>query len=303
MEKLKCELCGSVSFTKTDDGMYMCDYCGCKYTKDQAVAIISGTVETTIGSSEFNRLVSNAEKQIELNQNASETINRIIKEFPAEYQGYYLYIKYLFNLVNNSKSIYDLLFEADKVKEYYQVLIKILDNHTSITKEGFYNYWNSCFEKIYSQLVEGTITGLYRCYHFPSNYDVHPLISKAHDLGYNNANVLNQNNIYIFRNNAINKEQLFLFSNSNYTYPNTIRFVFGKELTFTVPYDNDYTIMIDYSIENAETNISEILKKAEKDMLLYVHTYYKCLCGNDLHSAFFGNKLKCSKCKTVYDRV
>lgn len=43
MNKLKCELCGGVDFVRTDEGMFQCQFCGCKYTLDQAKTILSGT--------------------------------------------------------------------------------------------------------------------------------------------------------------------------------------------------------------------------------------------------------------------
>ena len=42
MNKLQCELCGSVDFVRTDDGMFQCQFCGCKYTLEQAKTILSG---------------------------------------------------------------------------------------------------------------------------------------------------------------------------------------------------------------------------------------------------------------------
>ena len=52
MQKLQCELCGSVDIVRTDDGFFQCQHCGCKYTLEQAKALLS-TVETTIGRSEL----------------------------------------------------------------------------------------------------------------------------------------------------------------------------------------------------------------------------------------------------------
>lgn len=43
MKKLQCELCGSVDFVRTDDGMFQCQCCGCKYTIEQAKTILNGT--------------------------------------------------------------------------------------------------------------------------------------------------------------------------------------------------------------------------------------------------------------------
>ena len=92
MKKLQCELCGSIEIIKTDNDLFQCQMCGCKYTLEQAKSLISGVVETTIGNSEFNRLVSNAETQIKLGNYVEAIINTdlMMNEFPNCYQGYWL---------------------------------------------------------------------------------------------------------------------------------------------------------------------------------------------------------------------
>ena len=39
MQKLQCELCGSVDIIRTDDGFFRCEHCGCKYTLEPAKAV------------------------------------------------------------------------------------------------------------------------------------------------------------------------------------------------------------------------------------------------------------------------
>ena len=56
MQKPQCELCGSVDIVRTDGGFFKCQHCGCKYTLEQAKALLS-TVETTIGTAELERLL------------------------------------------------------------------------------------------------------------------------------------------------------------------------------------------------------------------------------------------------------
>ncbi len=67
MQKLQCELCGSVDITRTDDGFFRCEHCGCKYTLEQAKAML-GTVETTIGTAELEQLLKNAKTQYDLGE-------------------------------------------------------------------------------------------------------------------------------------------------------------------------------------------------------------------------------------------
>jgi ribosomal protein L7/L12 len=47
MEILKCELCGSTSFTKIDD-MFTCDYCKTKYSLSEAKKIIEALQKTEL---------------------------------------------------------------------------------------------------------------------------------------------------------------------------------------------------------------------------------------------------------------
>jgi len=42
MGTLICELCGGAAFTRTEDGFFRCDGCGCKYSAEQARAMLSG---------------------------------------------------------------------------------------------------------------------------------------------------------------------------------------------------------------------------------------------------------------------
>lgn len=47
MQKLQCELCGSIDFVRTNDGFFKCEACGCKYTLEQARTVLSGEVKVT----------------------------------------------------------------------------------------------------------------------------------------------------------------------------------------------------------------------------------------------------------------
>ncbi len=44
MKKLQCELCGSIDIIKVAPDVFQCQYCGCKYTAEQAKTIIKGEV-------------------------------------------------------------------------------------------------------------------------------------------------------------------------------------------------------------------------------------------------------------------
>lgn len=51
MNKLQCELCGSVDIVKIEDNVFQCQYCGCKYTAEEAKKIILG--EVTFKTADF----------------------------------------------------------------------------------------------------------------------------------------------------------------------------------------------------------------------------------------------------------
>ena len=89
MQKLQCELCGSVDIARTDDGFFRCEHCGCKYTLEQAKAML-GTVETTTGTAERERLLANAQTQFNLGQFAAaeKTYSEVTKQFPDDYRGW-----------------------------------------------------------------------------------------------------------------------------------------------------------------------------------------------------------------------
>ena len=46
MNKLQCELCGSTDIVKEGE-FYVCQHCGCKYTKEDAKVLVSGKVDVS----------------------------------------------------------------------------------------------------------------------------------------------------------------------------------------------------------------------------------------------------------------
>lgn len=90
MQAIKCELCGSNQLIKKD-GYYQCEYCGTKYTLEEAKKlIVSGTVEVVTGNAEKERLLKNAETLINLEKtsDAHSIYGKIISIYPDEVRGY-----------------------------------------------------------------------------------------------------------------------------------------------------------------------------------------------------------------------
>ena len=114
MQKLQCELCGSVDIVRGDDGFFHCEHCGCKYTLEQAKALL-GTVETTIGTAELERLLKNAKTQYDIGEfsEAENTYTQVTKQFPDDYRGwlgllrvsYRQYANYIFRFNSVKKMV------------------------------------------------------------------------------------------------------------------------------------------------------------------------------------------------------
>lgn len=90
MQTIKCELCGSNQLIKKD-GYYQCEFCGTKYTLEEAKKlIVSGTVEVVTGNAEKERLIKNAEMHMKLGNitSAKEVWLKITTDFPNDYHGW-----------------------------------------------------------------------------------------------------------------------------------------------------------------------------------------------------------------------
>lgn len=84
MKVIKCELCGNNQLIKKD-GFYQCDYCGTKYSIEEARKLI-GTVEIYKGQAEKNRLLENVRYFISNNQldNAKSTLDTLLYDYPQD---------------------------------------------------------------------------------------------------------------------------------------------------------------------------------------------------------------------------
>lgn len=91
MKPIICELCGNNQLIK-QDGMFVCEYCGTKYTLEEAKKlIVSGAVELVHGDLEKERLLKNAETFISLNEveKAQSIYKQIANEYPSDYRGWF----------------------------------------------------------------------------------------------------------------------------------------------------------------------------------------------------------------------
>lgn len=303
MKKLQCELCQSIDIIKIDQDTFMCEHCGCKYTAEQARNLLFGSVETTIGNAELTRLIKNAETQMELGQPAEETIERIIKEFPADYHGYWLYLKNEFNIVFKTKTlrqrqVYARFYGIPRCKEVYDVLLKVLDNQTELSKDEVQDFWESNFRRIYEGLINGEITGLSGWSYYDVN--VHSLMKKAQDEGINNAKLLSDNNIFIQDNydsipyRVKTKQIMLCGERANY--------VLGKEVVIAIPYGSDEKVLLENPLIITSDNIAKIKQQAIDNTFSYIKRLNRCpkCSGQNMSKLMLGNGWKCSHCGTKF---
>lgn len=308
MQKLTCEVCGSNDLQKTDDGFFQCQYCGCKYTLEQAKALL-GTVETTIGDAELNRRVENAKTQMKIGarESANKTIESIIFDFPKSPQGYLLYFENYFELLlwhsanaENYKDYKDYkLSSFDKSR--FDSLYKLSNDSSEITNEELDSFFDSYFKKIYNGLVNGELSEYVLSL---GNNAPQSLAKKAYEIGIRNAELLAQNCVGIFNIKEYEKSKFGTKSSSVLAYCSDkalikrlnhgecwetwkkIEFCLGREW-----YETYFPIK---PLILNEDNINEIVKVAKITTKHFVIDNSICLCGSKTRKTIFGNSYKCT---------
>ena len=129
MSVIKCEMCGSNRLIKKD-GLYQCEFCGTKYTPDEAKKlIITGSVEITKKKKKKERCLNNIYTLIKLNQisKAYQSLNNLIIDYPNDYRGWWLLYKLSFNdfLYNDS----NLCFPETRFSKELENAFKLHDLH------------------------------------------------------------------------------------------------------------------------------------------------------------------------------
>lgn len=159
MQKLQCELCGSVDIVRTDDGFFQCQHCGCKYTLEQAKALL-GTVETTIGTAERERLLKNAQTQYDLGQliGAEKTYSEVTEQFPDDCRGWLGLLRVNFKYYLAGERIYmpgtklnssPLDSEAKQLGAWYDACRKLAPNEeaAAAAQAEWERFWDGIAEK------------------------------------------------------------------------------------------------------------------------------------------------------------
>ena len=288
MQKLQCELCGSVDIVRTDDGFFQCQHCGCKYTLAQAKALL-GTVETTIGTAELERLLNNAKTQYDLREDteAEKTYTQITKQFPNDYRGWLglmqLRMRYetcpnefiVGNLIKWHKSCLKLAPNENVAKELTRDWINYWDNIAQNCASGEYDYIGSEYLELYA--------------------DTSPAMYNYVKAGFDNAKILNSLGVYYDKK----REQWELWSSKYHTdyyfWIGTVKVSPEyKDGTRFTTRDNKWLPPID------EKYISDIKADIQKD-ISYCIANKKCpYCKVALKKGLFETKLKCPDCGRKY---
>jgi len=152
MKQMKCELCGSTDFVK-EDGVFVCQYCGAKYSVEEAKKMmIEGTVDVS-GSTvkvdaeaDIDNWYKIARRSIESSdtQKAEQYYDMILGKRPDDWEAsfYSVYCKALnttyantrnsvLNLSNSLKAVFDLIMliedEAERKNAVTEVCFRNID--------------------------------------------------------------------------------------------------------------------------------------------------------------------------------
>ena len=290
MQKLQCELCGSVDIARTDDGFFRCEHCGCKYTLEQAKALL-GTVETTIGTAERDRLLKNAQTQYEIGESnkAKETFAKVTEQFPDDYRGWLGLVQiYLRSYAGSSPQ--DVF--VGHLIDWYKICLKLAPNENmakEITRDWI-NFWDEVAQNCSSGKCEYCGTEFLELYAGTS-----PAMYNYVKAGFDNAKILNSLNVVY----STERKQWVLWSSKYHT---DYYFWIGtvsvspeyKDGTRFTNRDNKWLPPID------EKYISDIKADIQKD-ISYCIANKKCpYCKVALKKGLFETKLKCPECGKTY---
>lgn len=86
MKQVKCEMCGSTELVK-QDGVFVCQFCGCKYSVEEAKKMMVEVDNTK----KLANLYERARKSLEVNdlEHAAEYYKQILDENPNDWEAYF----------------------------------------------------------------------------------------------------------------------------------------------------------------------------------------------------------------------
>ena len=91
MKQLKCELCESTDFVK-QDGMFVCQSCGTKYSLEEAKKMMSGGESSSESPKMIENYMSMAKNALDAgnNEEAVNYCNKIIEVDPTSYEAWFI---------------------------------------------------------------------------------------------------------------------------------------------------------------------------------------------------------------------
>lgn len=125
MKQLTCEMCGGTDFKK-EDGVFVCQSCGCKYSLEEAKKLM-GDADN---SKKISNLYTRARKSLEVDdlEHAAEYYKEILDENPDDWEAYfYSYLGEFTSFTNaQAGSVADKL--RNTIPSAYDMAIKDCDS-------------------------------------------------------------------------------------------------------------------------------------------------------------------------------
>ena len=172
MKQLTCEMCGSTDLIK-QDGVFVCQSCGCKYSVEEAkkmmvegtVDVSGSTVKVDVSDKVKNLYIMARRAKDDNNAElASKYYEMITFENPNDWEAlfYFNYFKArqtnlqnmensVIRLANSLDSVFDLIDKSDKtVDEKWNLAKEIIENIDTLCES--YVYWAKSHYRKFSQL-------------------------------------------------------------------------------------------------------------------------------------------------------
>ena len=159
MKQLTCEMCGSIDLIK-QDGVFVCQSCGCKYSvEDAKKMMIEGAVEVTgtvkvDGIHDLETLIENANTFVNLGEfkKAEDLFDRVSNTYPKDYRGWYGKMQALTENFNNNLSV---LNSNSKKNEFFMTyknaIVLSPEGESKHIKEQVLSYVKEVFNHIRSE--------------------------------------------------------------------------------------------------------------------------------------------------------
>ena len=170
MKAIVCEMCGSQDLVK-QDGMYVCQSCGTKYSPDEAKKLmveVTGTVKVD-NTDRLNNLFQAARQARDSNdaENAAKYYDMIMQEDPNSWEAAFYNVYYrvmqtkIMNIASSARSlknclgnVFGLLKKVESLEEQKAAVAEIVTRVTLICKmlessarSTFKDSWDRVFQK------------------------------------------------------------------------------------------------------------------------------------------------------------